>query len=108
MSADQEAKEKDDELEDDERNQSRSTSHHELTTRDSDDDHLVDEEEEEEDEPRLKYTKLTASLASVYRNGDATSTFLVGGDKMVRGWREYGPVHAKNCLNRLQAHTMAT
>lgn len=41
------------------------------------------DEEEEEEEPRLKYTKLTASLASVYRNGDDTSTFIVAGDKMV-------------------------
>lgn len=37
----------------------------------------------EEDEPRLKYSKLTGGLASVYRNGDATSCFLVAGDKMV-------------------------
>lgn len=42
-----------------------------------------EEEEEEEDEPRLKYTKLTGSLSSVYRNGDATSSFVVAGDKMV-------------------------
>ena len=43
-----------------------------------------DEDEEEEDEPRLKYTKLTGSLTSVYRNADDTSTFVVSGDKMVR------------------------
>lgn len=48
-----------------------------------------EEEEEEEDsdgddeEPRLKYAYLTKHLGSVYRNGDATSTFLVAGDKMV-------------------------
>lgn len=44
-----------------------------------------DEEEEEEDdrEPNLKYTRLTSSLSSVYRNGDSTSSFLVSGDKMV-------------------------
>jgi len=48
-----------------------------------------DEEEEEEDEPRLKYTKLTGSLSSVYRNGDATSSFVVAGDKMV-GYKPYG------------------
>ncbi len=46
----------------------------------------ADEEEEEEDEePRLKYASLTKHLKSVYRNGGATSSFLVGGDKMVRG-----------------------
>lgn len=45
-----------------------------------------DEEEEEDDdeEPRLKYAKLTQNLKPVYRNGDATSTFLAAGDKMVR------------------------
>lgn len=37
----------------------------------------------EEEEPRLKYSKLTGALASVYRNGDATSAFLIAGDKMV-------------------------
>ena len=41
-------------------------------------------EEEEDEEPRLKYASLTKHLKSVYRNGDATSTFLVAGDKMVR------------------------
>ena len=42
------------------------------------------DEDEEEDEPRLKYNSLTKYLRPLYRNGDATSTFLVGGDKMVR------------------------
>ena len=45
-----------------------------------------DEEEDDDDEPRLKYAYLTKHLGSVYRNGDATSTFLVAGDKMVRLW----------------------
>lgn len=40
-------------------------------------------EEEEDEEPRLKYASLTKHLKPVYRNGDATSTFLVAGDKMV-------------------------
>lgn len=44
-----------------------------------------DEEEDADEEPKLKYTRLTGSLAPVYRNGDATSTFMVAGDKMV--WR---------------------
>lgn len=41
------------------------------------------EDDEEEDEPKLKYARLTGHLGAVYRNGDATSTFLVTGDKMV-------------------------
>lgn len=44
-----------------------------------------DDEEDEEDEPRLNYTSLTKYLRTLYRNGDATSAFLVAGDKMV-GW----------------------
>src|SRR2546430_17538878 len=40
-------------------------------------------EDDEDEEPRLKYVRLTGSLSSVYRNGDATSCFLVAGDKMV-------------------------
>ena len=51
---------------------------------DDDDDDDDDDEEEEEEEPRLKYARLTQNLSSVYRNGDATSAFLVAGDKMVR------------------------
>jgi hypothetical protein len=42
-----------------------------------------DDDEDEDDEPKLKYARLTGSLGQVYRNGDATSTFLVAGDKMV-------------------------
>jgi vacuolar protein sorting-associated protein 41 len=42
-----------------------------------------EEEDEDEDEPRLNYTSLTRYLRPLYRNGDATSTFLVAGDKMV-------------------------
>jgi len=50
--------------------------------------HEEEEEEEEEDEdeePRLKYASLTKHLKPIYRNGDATSAFLVAGDKMVSG-----------------------
>jgi hypothetical protein len=50
---------------------------------DESDEDEEDEEEEEEEEPRLKYAYLTRHLSSLYRNGDATSTFLTGGDKMV-------------------------
>ena len=42
-----------------------------------------DGDEEEDDEPRLKYARMTDLLGAVYRNGDAMSTFLVAGDKMV-------------------------
>lgn len=42
-----------------------------------------DDEDEPEEEPKLKYARLTSHLGPVYRNGDATSTFLVAGDKMV-------------------------
>lgn len=42
-----------------------------------------DEDDDEDDEPRLKYARLTQHLGGVYRNGDATSAFLVAGDKMV-------------------------
>lgn len=54
--------------------------------KDEDDDNSSsssDADSDGEDEPKLKYTRLTGSLAPVYRNGDATSTFLVAGDKMV-------------------------
>ena len=46
-------------------------------------DEMASEDEEEEEEPRLKYAPLTKHLKAVYRNGDATSAFLVAGDKMV-------------------------
>lgn len=52
------------------------------TTEDEEEDD-DDEEEEEDEEPRLKYARLTQNLNPVYRNGDATSAFLVAGDKMV-------------------------
>lgn len=42
-----------------------------------------EEEDEEEEEPKLKYARLTSHLGAVYRNADATSTFMVAGDKMV-------------------------
>lgn len=47
------------------------------------DDEEDDSEEDEDEEPRLKYAYLTKHLGSVYRNGDATSSFLTAGDKMV-------------------------
>ncbi|KAK5014476.1 hypothetical protein LTR16_003228, partial [Cryomyces antarcticus] len=60
--------------------------HHPTNTeQDTSEDHGTEDEEDgedEDDEPKLKYTRLTGSLGSVYRNGDATSSFVVGGDKM--------------------------
>lgn len=53
-----------------------------VTEEESEDDE-EEEEEEEEEEPRLKYTYMTKHLGAVYRNGDATSSFLAAGDKMV-------------------------
>lgn len=56
-------------------------------------------EEEEEEEPRLKYASLTNHLKPVYRNGDATSTFLVAGDKMVRlTWEVTGSPRLTSCI----------
>ncbi|KAI1344391.1 hypothetical protein F5Y15DRAFT_366481 [Xylariaceae sp. FL0016] len=51
-----------------------------------------DEDEEEDEEPRLKYARLTQHLLAVYRNGDATSAFLVAGDKMIVGTQN-GNIH---------------
>jgi len=53
-----------------------------------------DDDEGEEEEPKLKYARLTRNLVPVYRNGDATSSFLVAGDKMVSvdgsaSWNRY-------------------
>ena len=42
-----------------------------------------DEDEDEDEEPILKYARLTQHLRAVYRNGDATSSSFVAGDKMV-------------------------
>src|SRR5271170_6709578 len=65
-----------------------------------------DEEAEEEDEPKLKYARLTGHLGAVYRNGDATSTFLVAGDKMVclESSRQIGVLMLHSSL----AHTTGT
>lgn len=60
-----------------------------------DDDHSEESDGEDEDdaeeEPRLKYASLTKSIGSVYRNGDATSSFLAAGDKMVCHLSELQP-----------------
>jgi hypothetical protein len=58
-----------------------------------DDNDEEEEEDDEEDEPRLNYTSLTKYLRPLYRNGDATSAFLVAGDKMV-GQSATGSCHS--------------
>lgn len=50
---------------------------------DEEDDDEDDDDDDDDDEPRLKYARLTQHLGPVYRNADATSSFLVAGDKMV-------------------------
>lgn len=69
-----------------------------------------DEDEEDEDadeEPKLKYHRLTTSLGPVYRNGDATSTFIVAGDKMVcitmRSKQPLTPMPSRLALDLLTA-----
>lgn len=55
-----------------------------------------DDDDDDDDEPRLKYTRLTKSLGSVYRNGDAVSCNLVFGDRMVRQLLTCGPCSPRN------------
>ncbi|KAL8933259.1 MAG: hypothetical protein Q9216_006447 [Gyalolechia sp. 2 TL-2023] len=61
-------------------------------SRDGSNSETTEEEEEEDEEPRLNYTPLTQHLKPVYRNGDATSAFMVGGDKMIIGTHN-GNIH---------------
>jgi hypothetical protein len=56
---------------------------HDEEEEDEDDGEEEDGDDDEDEEPRLKYVRLTGNLSAVYRNGDATSCFLVAGDKMV-------------------------
>ncbi|KAF4966290.1 hypothetical protein FSARC_6023 [Fusarium sarcochroum] len=59
---------------------------------DEDEEDEEDDEDEEDEEPKLKYARLTQHLNGVYRNGDATSAFLVAGDKMIVGTHN-GNIH---------------
>ncbi|KFA51138.1 hypothetical protein S40293_04764 [Stachybotrys chartarum IBT 40293] len=59
---------------------------------DDDEEEEEDDDDDDDDEPRLKYTRLTQHLGSVYRNGDATSTFFVASDKMIMGTHD-GSIH---------------
>ncbi|RKF59700.1 Vacuolar protein sorting-associated protein 41-like protein [Erysiphe neolycopersici] len=66
---------------------------HDFNQEEDDTDEDEDEDtEEEEEEPKLKYVRMTTKLGSVYRNGDATSAFVVAGDKMFLGTHN-GNVH---------------
>lgn len=65
---------------------------------DDEDDEDDDEDDEEDEEPSLKFSRLTPHLNAVYRNGDATSAFLVAGDKMIIG------THNGNIVRRLSHH----
>ncbi|EEP82604.1 conserved hypothetical protein [Uncinocarpus reesii 1704] len=56
-----------------------------------------EESDDEDEEPQLKYASLTKSIGTLYRNGDATSTFLVAGDKMVVGTHN-GNIHVLDAL----------
>lgn len=62
----------------------------------AEDDNADDDGDDDDDEPRLKYTRLTKSLGSVYRNGDAVSCNLVFGDRMVRQLLTRGPSSPRN------------
>ncbi|KAI0475661.1 hypothetical protein GGR56DRAFT_675773 [Xylariaceae sp. FL0804] len=64
----------------------------ESESEDEDEDDDEDDDEDEDDEPKLKYARLTQHLGPVYRNGDATSAFLVAGDKMIIGTHN-GNIH---------------
>ncbi|KAL2014241.1 hypothetical protein VTN00DRAFT_1766 [Thermoascus crustaceus] len=59
---------------------------------DEDEENEDDDDEEDDEEPRLKYAYLTKHMNSVYRNGDATSSFATGGDKMIIGTHN-GNIH---------------
>ncbi|KAL5627774.1 hypothetical protein BROUX41_002522 [Berkeleyomyces rouxiae] len=89
-----------DEGNDDETNREEDDDNGEDDEDDVDDDQSTEEdstdseesEDFEEEEPQLKTARLTANLGPVYRNGDATSAFLVGSDKMIVGTHN-GNIH---------------
>lgn len=60
-----------------------------------------DDSDDEDEEPKLKYARLTQHLGAVYRNGDATSSFLVAGDKMIIG------THSGNIVSGLDGNGSA-
>lgn len=62
---------------------SRNDADDDATEEDTEEEDDDEEDDEDDEEPRLKYARLTQHLGPVYRNADATSSFLVAGDKMV-------------------------
>lgn len=64
---------------------------------DDEDDDDEDDENDEDEEPKLKYARLTQHLSAVYRNGDATSSFIVAGDKMITGTHDGNIVSTATC-----------
>ncbi|PHH50384.1 Vacuolar protein sorting-associated protein 41 -like protein [Ceratocystis fimbriata CBS 114723] len=64
----------------------------EQSTEEESEDEDESEDSDEEEEPQLKTARLTTNLGPIYRNGDATSAFLVGGDKMIVGTHN-GNIH---------------
>jgi hypothetical protein len=68
------------------------------SVRDDSEDEDDDDDDDEEEEPRLKYANLTRNLSPLYRNGDATSTFLVAGDKMASS-SNCCPIMRSRCSN---------
>ncbi|KAM5448504.1 Vacuolar protein sorting-associated protein 41 [Microsporum audouinii] len=51
-----------------------------------------DDDDVEDEEPRLKYAPITPVLSPLYRNKDATSTFMTAGNKMIIGTHN-GNIH---------------
>ncbi|KAI0886977.1 uncharacterized protein GGS22DRAFT_119731 [Annulohypoxylon maeteangense] len=64
----------------------------EETGEEEEDDGDDDDDDDEDEEPKLKYARLTQHMGAAYRNGDATSAFLVAGDKMIVGTHN-GNIH---------------
>jgi vacuolar protein sorting-associated protein 41 len=57
----------------------------EAVQEESDNEEVKEDEEDgdEDEEPHLKYVYLTRHMPSIYRGGDATSSFIAAGDKLV-------------------------
>ncbi|UPK90000.1 hypothetical protein LCI18_000935 [Fusarium solani-melongenae] len=82
----------DEEEDDDEDDQAQDQDDEDDDDEEDEDEDEDEDDEDEDDEPRLKYARLTQHLGGVYRNGDATSAFLVAGDKMIVGTHN-GNIH---------------
>lgn len=71
---------------------------------DEEDEEESEEDDDDDEEPRLKYARLTQHLGGVYKNADATSSFLVAGDKMVMGTHNGNIVGPSYASDRKLAH----